>query len=340
MGATKGTRADTHATVLRKVEIRNSNIGNSKLTRWCHPRESGEPDFLDSRLRGNDFGKSLVQTRSNLYTSKPMDEPKSNPLTLPVAIVIAGVLIAGAIFLRSSTGFDSSEKKQPEGKSPSVSQEELPLAPVDAARDYIRGNPNADIIFVEFSDTECPFCKRFHTTMLRVMEEYGKSGRVAWVYRQFPIPELHRKAPKESEALLCAAELGGNGKFWEYTDRIFEVTPSNDGLDPSELSRIAVLIGLDGAVFEKCLASGRYAERVQSEFKDGSAAGANGTPYSVLTLRNPVSDDDRNALTALMEPFRDPYGELPMRFSQDGLRIGLSGALPFDALKSIIETLK
>lgn len=266
-------------------------------------------------------------------------EPKQNPLTLPVAIVIAGVLIAGAIFLRSSASSDSNEKEQPKVKAPSVSQEELTLAPVDAARDYIRGNPNADIIFVEFSDTECPFCKRFHTTMLRVMEEYGKTGTVAWVYRQFPIPELHRKAPKESEALLCAAELGGNGKFWEYTDRIFEVTPSNDGLDLAELPRIASAIGLDGGSFEECLASGRHAARVQNEFKDGSAAGANGTPYSVLTLRNPVSDDDKNALTALMEPFRDPYGELPMRFSQDGLRIGLSGALPFDALKATIDIL-
>lgn len=263
----------------------------------------------------------------------------NNPLSLPVAIVIAGVLIAGAIFLRSFAGSDSSEKKQPEGKAPSASQEELTLALVDAARDYVRGNPNAEIIFVEFSDTECPFCKRFHTTMLRVMEEYGKAGQVAWVYRQFPIVELHSKAPKESEALLCAAELGGNGKFWEYTDRIFEVTPSNDGLDPLELSRIAVGIGLDGAGFEECLASGRHAARVQSEFKDGTAAGANGTPYSVLTLQSQVSDDDKNALTALMEPFRDPYGELPMRFSQDGLRIGLSGALPFDALKATIEIL-
>lgn len=262
-----------------------------------------------------------------------------NPLTLPVAVVIAGVLIAGAVFLRSPASSDSGTEEQPKGTLPSVSQEELPLAPIDAARDYIRGNPDAELMFVEFSDTECPFCERFHATMRRIMSEYGKSGHVAWVYRQFPIVRLHSKAPKESEALLCAGELGGNAKFWEYTDRIFEVTPSNDGLDLAELPRIATEIGLNEELFIECLSSGRKLERVQSDLDDGAAAGANGTPYSVLALRNPISNDDKNALIALMEPFRDPYGELPIRFSKDGLRIGLSGALPFDALKATIETL-
>ena len=72
--------------------------------------------------------------------------------------------------------------------------------------------------------------------MQQLMSEYGKSGKVAWVYRQYPIVQLHSKAPKEAEALECAAELGGNEKFWDYTDRLYTLTNSNDSLDSVESS--------------------------------------------------------------------------------------------------------
>src|SRR6185436_7093141 len=79
-------------------------------------------------------------------------------------------------------------------------------------KDHILGNPNAEVIMVEYSDLECPFCKEFHSTLRRVMNEYGKDGKVAWVYRHFPIDSLHPKARKEAEATECAAELGGESK--------------------------------------------------------------------------------------------------------------------------------
>ncbi len=257
-----------------------------------------------------------------------------------MAIVIAGVLVAGAIFLRGSTSNNTSgaEVKQPIwGRSPELGA--MTLKPIDETRDHIRGNPNADIVFVEFSDTECPFCKRFHTTMLQIMSEYGKSGKVAWIYRQYPIVQLHSKAPKEAEALECAAELGGNAKFWEYTDKIFVTTNSNDSLDPAALPRIASDIGLDEKLFMECLSSGRQQARVQSDFEDGTTVGVNGTPHSILVLKNPISKGDQKEVLTLMEPFRDSQGDLPVAFSQDGLRVGLTGALPYPTIKSTIETL-
>lgn len=265
---------------------------------------------------------------------------KQSPLTIPLAIVVAGLLIAAAIFLRG----DGSAAPITEAREPSALQlpsprNALTLKPVDETRDHIRGNSNADIVIVEFSDTECPFCKRFHDTMRRVINEYGKSGKVAWVYRQFPIVGLHSKAPKESEALECAAERGGNAKFWEYTDRIFEITPSNDGLDPATLPRIAAEVGLDEGLFRECLESGRHAARVQSDYEDGVTVGVSGTPHSVLVLTKPVSAGDKKTLLELMEPFRDPRGDLPISFSLDGLRIGLSGALPYQTVKQTIDTL-
>lgn len=91
------------------------------------------------------------------------------------------------------------------------------LKPVTSA-DHIRGDINAPVKIVEFSDIDCPFCKRFHTTMLEVMNTYGKEGKVAWVYRHFPLTQLHPDAANKAEASECVAELGGNDKFWEFVD--------------------------------------------------------------------------------------------------------------------------
>ena len=152
------------------------------------------------------------------------------------------------------------------------------------SRDHIWGDPDAPVKIIEFSDTECPMCKRFHPTLKRIVAEYP--GKVAWVYRHSPIDEFHSRARKEAEATECAAELGGNAKFWAYLDRLFEITPSNNRLDPAQLPRIAQYVGLDYAKFEQCLQSGRHAQRVAEDVDDSLAAGATGTPYSVVIAPN------------------------------------------------------
>lgn len=85
--------------------------------------------------------------------------------------------------------------------------------------DHILGDINAEIIIVEYSDLDCPFCKVFHNTMHQVVEK--SEGKVAWVYRHYPIPQLHPNAPKKAEETECAWELGGNEAFWKYTDKVF-----------------------------------------------------------------------------------------------------------------------
>ena len=86
--------------------------------------------------------------------------------------------------------------------------------------DHILGDMNAEIIIVEYSDLDCPFCKVFHPTMHQVVEK--SEGKVAWVYRHYPIPQLHPNAPKKAEETECAWELGGNDAFWKYADKVFE----------------------------------------------------------------------------------------------------------------------
>ena len=152
------------------------------------------------------------------------------------------------------------------------------------ARDHIRGDPAAPVKVIEFADTECPLCKSFHSTMARLLQEYP--GKVAWVFRHYPLDEIHPKARHEAEATECAAELGGQAAFWKYLDRLYEITPSNDRLDPAELPRIAQHIGLDQKAFMQCLNSGRHAGRVKEDVDDALASTAQGTPYTVVLAPN------------------------------------------------------
>src|SRR3954470_7053514 len=147
----------------------------------------------------------------------------TNKHLIPLAIIAAGVLIAGAIYFGGSrtAGVASTGNQGVDTAS------DANVAPV-TDKDFIRGDKNADLVIVEYSDYECPFCKAFHTTMQDIMKEY--SGKVAWVYRQFPIASLHSRAPKESEAAFCVAEQGGNTAFWSFSDKIFAATNSNNTL--------------------------------------------------------------------------------------------------------------
>jgi protein-disulfide isomerase len=162
-----------------------------------------------------------------------------------------------------------------------------------AAEDHIRGDLGAPVKVIEFSDFECPFCKGFHATMKQVMADYEKDGKVAWVYRHFPIDELHSKARKEAQAAECAGELGGNTAFWAYADKLFEVTPSNNRLDPAQLPQIAEQVGLDRAKFDTCLdgdaRGGKFAAHIEANVQDAAASGGQGTPYSlVITAKGEV----------------------------------------------------
>ena len=164
----------------------------------------------------------------NLNTGAEADR-KSN-FAVPMAIIIAGALVAGALYFNRGSGENGAQNNLAVKDNAVETAKENNVKAVSSA-DHIRGNPNAKVKVIEFSDPECPFCKRFHDTMNQIIDEYGKSGQVAWVYRHFPLDAIHSKARKESEALECANEQGGGANFWAYLDRLFEVTPSNDGLD-------------------------------------------------------------------------------------------------------------
>ena len=155
------------------------------------------------------------------------------------------------------------------------------VRPVDPARDHIYGNPTAKVSLIEYSDFECPFCKRFHPTAKQLVDESG--GQVNWVYRHFPLGFHNPAAQREAEATECAAELGGNDAFWKYSDLVFAATPSNGkGVPPEQLTPLATKIGLNSKQFKSCLDSSRHSARVQEDFVEGTDIGITGTPGNIL----------------------------------------------------------
>lgn len=260
----------------------------------------------------------------------------NNNLTVPISIVIAGLIIAGAIFY--TTANDSGSQPAAAGAadgSGEAATAEIDIRPV-TEEDWILGDPEAPVKIVEYSDPECPFCKRFHGTLHDVVDNYGRDGKVAWVYRHFPIAQLHSKAETESLAFECAGQIGGNQKFWAYADRIMEITPSNDGLDLDRLPEVAAEVGVDRAAFESCMENKEYEDEVQSDYDDAQAAGGRGTPHSVMILPEPASDETRSAINDLLSNPQIPNDLI--KISEDETRIAMSGALPYEMIDSILKT--
>jgi len=193
---------------------------------------------------------------------------------LPITIVVAGALIAGAVFWAGKS----------QTQNPGTDNTAIKARPYDPSVDHILGNPNAPVKLVEYYDLECPHCKVFEDTMHQIMNYYGASGKVAWVARPFPLASIHSKAPEEAQAAECAADQGGDAEYYKYIDEVFAVTPSDNGLDLSQLPAIAQQDGLNVDTFNQCLSSGKYAQFVQGSYNEAIAAGAQGTPYTLIMV--------------------------------------------------------
>lgn len=163
----------------------------------------------------------------------------------------------------------------------SAAEQAESIRPVSFERDHVYGNPDAAVSLVEYSDFECPFCKRFHPTAKEIVEVYD--GKVNWVYRHFPLAMHNPGAQKQAEASECAAELGGNDAFWTYSDTIYKRTRSGgNGFPLDALVPLAEEIGLDGDAFRRCLEEERFAERVNEDYEEGMRIGIRGTPGNIL----------------------------------------------------------
>ena len=165
----------------------------------------------------------------------------------------------------------------PNGK---LSSEQAAKIPKVSDTDHIQGSKDAKVLLIEYSDLECPFCKKFHPTAQQVVDTY--KGEVTWVYRHFPLDMLHSNARTEAEAVECASEQGGNDAFWKLLDKIYEVTPSNNGLKLTDLPKLATQVGLNGTKLQTCIDSKKYKDFVESQYQGGITAGVTGTPANFI----------------------------------------------------------
>jgi protein-disulfide isomerase len=178
--------------------------------------------------------------------------------------VVAGVVV-GFLLGRATDGGD------PDTVAATADRSTPAIAGVRVAGRPSRGPENAKVTVVEFTDYECPFCKRhFNETYHALLDEY--EGRIRYVVRNFPIATIHPSAPKAAEAAECAFE---QGKFWEYHDGLFGIAAS---LDVESLKQQATNVGLDRGRFDQCVDSGAKAQVVREDIEDGRRYGVTGTP--------------------------------------------------------------
>lgn len=244
---------------------------------------------------------------------------KSLPFNPLVIILVAAAFIIGVLWTRTQNlqeqlgkttgesgavaGQQVGQPTQPVNPPPPDTGQQFgsadQVAPVTDA-DWVRDSRDARIFLIEYSDIDCPFCKRFHPTAQQVVDAYP--DQVAWVYRHFPLAQLHPDAPKKAEAVECAADQQGEEGFWKFLDKLIEATGTLD-----DVPQLAQSVGLNGSQIKTCLDSGKYTSKVDSHQQSGIKAGVTGTPGNILL-------DTQTGKTQL-----------------------IPGAVPFEQLKSSID---
>lgn len=232
------------------------------------------------------------QNKSILDNMPPRSAFKAGLFIGLAAMLIIGLLVAlGFMFkgnnkstddlsFNNNTNTDVVAPANNNTGDPSIVAADVKIDPISKT-DWVKGAANAPISIIEYSDAECPFCQRFHDTMNQVLQQYN--GKVKLAYRSFPLTTLHPDAEKKAEAIECVGELGGNDKVWAFLDKLFVATGKPT---LAQLGDVVSSLGINKTKFQQCLDSGKYASKVAAQAAAAQAAGAQGTPYSVILAGN------------------------------------------------------
>jgi len=195
---------------------------------------------------------------------------------LSIALVVASVILSVSIVYAAnnvSSNFINNmvvPSNQPQAPSEQQPSQQGETVQVSADDDPVKGNANAPVTIIEFSEFQCPFCGRFaRDTLPEIKTNYIDTGKVKFVYRDFLV---HPTSQKAQEAAACANE---QGKFWEMHDLLYQ---NQGALESEDLKGYASQLGLNTASFSSCLDSGKYENEVTKDTSDGRSYGVSGTP--------------------------------------------------------------
>jgi protein-disulfide isomerase len=227
-----------------------------------------------------------------------------------VAAFYVGKLSTEVKFYREGLANVNQLGQGPEAQAP----EPEAYQPIDASTftmpgegDHIKGNADANIAIVEYSDFDCPYCGSFHETATRIVNE--SDGEVMWIYRHFPLEQLHPDAFTKAAASECAYNLGGDDAFWAFSDEIF-ASYSGTNLDDDDYTQIANDLNINSTQLLSCINNGDTDDRVNKDLDEGNTAGVRGTPGNYVV----------NIATETIIPLR--------------------GAEPYENVQGIIESVK
>jgi len=216
---------------------------------------------------------------------------------VPIAIIIAGIFIAGAVFWSSGTASETNRQQANTGQAPT--SEPSGEFRLPNGSDHVRGNGDAKVTIIEFSDFECPFCARLHPTLARIIDE---DKDVKWIFRHFPLTS-HSRAFGAAVASECIAKLGSNDAFWNFADAVFD---DQGKLGNSLYEEMARTAGIDTSVFNTCTKDKSIASEVQADLDEVINIGGRGTPFVVVVTAS-------------------------------GKLTTFSGALPYEQIKSLVD---
>lgn len=236
----------------------------------------------------------MTDTQNTPVVKTSMFDNVSPKLTFIMGIVVGVAVVSllgfGLALYASMSGGQSLFKLNSGNGNKAVVEQKAddqaapqPKGKVDIAlkdSDYIRGDINAPVTVITYTDLECPYCQRFHPNLLKVLNDFA--GKVKVAVRHFPL-SFHANAQKEAEAAECVGKLGGAEKYWNFIDTIFEKTTSNGtGIALADLPKLAKGAGVNESQFKTCLNNNEMAEKVQNDLKEGSQYGVAGTPTSFV----------------------------------------------------------
>lgn len=263
-------------------------------------------------------------------------------LMIPISIIVAGMIIgsfsASAIIYVGKSGGSNATRNVETGVA-AIQGSQIEVRNTKHAEvtenDRILGSLNAQVKLIDYSDTECPFCKRHHQMLEQLFKGYDKND-VAWVYRHLPL-DFHIQALPEAVATECVAKIAGEDAFWTFLGRIYQETTSNDGLDLDLLPKFAEESGVtDMGAYNNCYTNQDTLEKVEFDMADAASAGGSGTPYSRLVSSNKIDEETRGVISDYLTASKmQDY----VHFSEDGYAIGISGALPEATFRTLIDEL-